>query len=69
MVVDKKASLILLNKIFVNQNYFILMSKGGLRSGTAPTMLCVGLGAAARICMEELDYDYKRISMLSNDYE
>ena len=38
---------------------------GGLRSGTLPTMLCVGLGAAAKISMEEMDYDYKRISMLS----
>ena len=36
-----------------------------LNSGTAPTMLCVGLGAAARISMEEMAYDYKRISMLS----
>lgn len=36
-----------------------------MRSGTLPTMLCVGLGAAARISMEEMDYDYKRISMLS----
>lgn len=46
-----------------------LMSGGGqergMRSGTVPTMLSVGLGAAARISMEELEYDHKRISMLS----
>ncbi len=39
--------------------------KGGLRSGTVPTMLAVGLGAASRIAMEEMEYDYKRTSMLS----
>jgi cysteine desulfurase len=49
-----------------------LMSGGGqergMRSGTVPTMLSVGLGAAARISMEELEYDHKRISMLSKRY-
>lgn len=37
----------------------------GLRSGTVPTHLAVGLGAAARICQEEMQYDHERISRLS----
>ena len=37
----------------------------GLRSGTVPTHLAVGLGAAARVCQEEMQYDHERISRLS----
>lgn len=46
-----------------------MMSGGGqergLRSGTLPAPLCVGLGAAAKICQDEMEYDHKRISELS----
>ncbi|KAJ3206496.1 cysteine desulfurase, partial [Clydaea vesicula] len=38
----------------------------GMRSGTVPTPLCVGIGEACKIAAEELDYDSKRIKMLSN---
>ncbi|KAJ3297085.1 hypothetical protein HDU79_004692 [Rhizoclosmatium sp. JEL0117] len=38
----------------------------GLRSGTVPAGLCVGFGEACRVAQEELEYDSKRIKMLSN---
>ncbi|KAM3418833.1 hypothetical protein BST61_g4797 [Cercospora zeina] len=38
----------------------------GLRSGTLAPPLIIGMGEAARICTEELEYDHKRISELSN---
>ncbi|GAB5355130.1 hypothetical protein AAMO2058_000179700 [Amorphochlora amoebiformis] len=37
----------------------------GLRSGTLPTALCVGLGAAARVCAEEMENDSEWITYLS----
>ncbi|KAJ8600793.1 hypothetical protein CTAYLR_010472 [Chrysophaeum taylorii] len=37
----------------------------GLRSGTLPTALCVGLGAAARICREEMERDAAHVLELS----
>ncbi|KAI8887090.1 cysteine desulfurase, partial [Backusella circina FSU 941] len=37
----------------------------GLRSGTIPTNLCVGLGEACRIASEEMEYEHERISRLS----
>lgn len=37
----------------------------GMRSGTVPTNLAVGLGAAAQVCLEEMKYDSERISKLS----
>jgi len=38
----------------------------GLRSGTLAPPLAVGFGEAARICKEEMEYDSKRITTLSN---
>lgn len=38
----------------------------GLRSGTVPTPLAVGLGAACEIAQQEMEYDHKRVSMLAN---
>ncbi|CAL1532760.1 unnamed protein product [Lymnaea stagnalis] len=38
----------------------------GMRSGTVPTPLVVGLGAACQLAQEEMDYDAKRIGALSN---
>ncbi|KAL3316744.1 cysteine desulfurase [Cichlidogyrus casuarinus] len=38
----------------------------GLRSGTVPTPLAVGLGAACEICMNEMEQDTKKITELSN---
>ncbi|EME49143.1 hypothetical protein DOTSEDRAFT_68023 [Dothistroma septosporum NZE10] len=38
----------------------------GLRSGTLAPPLIIGMGEAARICNEEMKYDTKRISTLSN---
>mmetsp|Transcript_14833 Transcript_14833/g.59405 ORF Transcript_14833/g.59405 Transcript_14833/m.59405 type:complete len:480 (-) Transcript_14833:80-1519(-) len=37
----------------------------GLRSGTLPTALCVGLGKAAAVCAEEMAYDHAHVSKLS----
>ncbi|EDV29074.1 uncharacterized protein TRIADDRAFT_18881 [Trichoplax adhaerens] len=37
----------------------------GIRSGTVPTPLVVGLGTACDIAQEEMEYDHKRISSLS----
>lgn len=38
----------------------------GLRSGTVPTPLAVGLGAACNIAQQEMEYDHERVSMLAN---
>ncbi|CAN9511984.1 unnamed protein product [Ophioblennius macclurei] len=38
----------------------------GLRSGTVPTPLAVGLGAACSIALQEMEYDHQRVSMLAN---
>ncbi|XP_064640400.1 cysteine desulfurase-like [Lineus longissimus] len=38
----------------------------GMRSGTVPTNLTVGLGAACEIAQQEMQYDQKRISYLSH---
>lgn len=37
----------------------------GLRSGTVPAPLVVGLGAAAELCQQEMEYDAKWINFLS----
>ena len=41
----------------------------GIRSGTVPTPLAVGLGEACRIAMEEMEYDSKHISRLSKRFK
>ncbi|XP_075995043.1 cysteine desulfurase isoform X2 [Genypterus blacodes] len=38
----------------------------GLRSGTVPTPLAVGLGAACSIAQQEMEYDHRRVSMLAD---
>ncbi|KFD65996.1 hypothetical protein M514_03174 [Trichuris suis] len=38
----------------------------GLRSGTVPTPLVVGLGAACRICRDEMEFDYAHVKRLSD---
>lgn len=38
----------------------------GLRSGTVPAPLCVGLGEAARIAKQEMAFDTKHVKMLSD---
>jgi len=38
----------------------------GLRSGTLPTHLVVGLGRAAELCLNDIQYDYAHVSRLSN---
>ncbi|RMB95511.1 hypothetical protein DUI87_27620 [Hirundo rustica rustica] len=37
----------------------------GLRSGTVPTPLAVGLGAACEVAQQEMEYDHKRILQLA----
>merc|ERR1712062_776466 len=41
----------------------------GLRSGTVPTPLAVGLGEACRIAKEEMEYDHAYISKLSERFK
>lgn len=36
----------------------------GIRSGTVPTPLVVGMGAACELAMKEMEYDHRRISVL-----
>ncbi|KAL9056438.1 MAG: hypothetical protein Q9162_002919 [Coniocarpon cinnabarinum] len=38
----------------------------GLRSGTLAPPLAIGMGEAARLCLQEMEYDHQRISYLSN---
>ncbi|XP_076860539.1 cysteine desulfurase [Brachyhypopomus gauderio] len=38
----------------------------GLRSGTVPTPLVVGLGAACEIAQQEMEYDHNRVSELAS---
>ncbi|XP_031827752.1 nfs1 cysteine desulfurase isoform X1 [Nomia melanderi] len=38
----------------------------GMRSGTVPAPLVVGLGAACELAQSEMEYDHKYITMLSN---
>ncbi|KAJ8259197.1 hypothetical protein COCON_G00182090 [Conger conger] len=40
----------------------------GLRSGTVPTPLAVGLGAACEIAQQEMQYDHRYISALANRF-
>ena len=40
----------------------------GMRSGTVPTTLVVGLGKAAEIAMQDMDKDYKHIKKLSDKF-
>jgi cysteine desulfurase len=40
----------------------------GLRSGTLAPALCVGFGAAARICSEDMAYDSEWVNYLSNKF-
>ncbi|XP_039260083.2 cysteine desulfurase-like isoform X2 [Styela clava] len=41
----------------------------GVRSGTVPTPLIIGFGAACALCQEEMTYDHERISYLSHRLE
>jgi cysteine desulfurase len=38
----------------------------GLRSGTLSTALCVGLGEAARVAIQEMSYDHQHVTELAN---
>lgn len=38
----------------------------GMRSGTVPHVLAVGLGAACEVAQEEMEYDHKRVTELSD---
>eukprot|EP00915_Cephaloidophora_sp_WS-2016_P001128 GHVH01001551.1.p1 GENE.GHVH01001551.1~~GHVH01001551.1.p1 ORF type:complete len:497 (-),score=70.96 GHVH01001551.1:88-1578(-) len=40
--------------------------EGGLRSGTVPSVLVIGMGKAAQLCSEEMGADHEWISSLSN---
>lgn len=38
----------------------------GIRSGTVPAPLAIGIGAACNICQQDMEFDTEHISMLSN---
>jgi cysteine desulfurase len=40
----------------------------GMRSGTVPTPLAVGLGKASALALDEMDKDYRHIKALSNQF-
>jgi len=40
----------------------------GMRSGTVPTPLVVGLGKACELCNEEMEYDLKHVRRLANRF-
>src|SRR5690606_11074427 len=40
----------------------------GLRSGTGPTPLIVGLGEACEVAARDIDYDYKHVVKLANHF-
>ncbi|XP_063684948.1 cysteine desulfurase-like [Bolinopsis microptera] len=40
----------------------------GMRSGTVPTHLCVGLGAACSLAQQEISYDHDYVKMLSDRF-
>ncbi|XP_062842629.1 cysteine desulfurase, mitochondrial isoform X2 [Trichomycterus rosablanca] len=40
----------------------------GLRSGTVPTPLAVGLGAACELAQQEMEYDHVRVSVLADRF-
>ena len=37
----------------------------GIRSGTVPAPLAIGLGAACKVCKDDMDFDSQHISWLS----
>ena len=41
----------------------------GLRSGTLAPALCVGMGAAAEVCAQEMEYDRKWIQYLADRFK
>jgi cysteine desulfurase len=38
----------------------------GMRSGTLSPALCVGMGTAARLCLEDMHHDTEWVTFLSN---
>lgn len=40
----------------------------GLRSGTLAPHLCVGLGEAARLAIQEMEYDHEHILKLNRKF-
>ncbi|PFX17454.1 Cysteine desulfurase, mitochondrial [Stylophora pistillata] len=47
------------------ERYSTFLALRGMRSGTVPHVLAVGLGAACEVALEELEYDHKRVTELS----
>ena len=41
-------------------------SQRGIRSGTVPAPLIIGLGAACQICMEDMEFDHAHVEALSD---
>jgi cysteine desulfurase len=52
---------------------FNITSQGGqergLRSGTLAPALCVGMGEAAKICMNDMDFDRQWVEYLSKKFK
>ena len=45
---------------------FMYPKERGLRSGTVPTPLVVGLGAACELANREMEYDHQHVQRLSD---
>ena len=45
---------------------YIFQKERGLRSGTVPTPLVVGLGAACELANREMEYDHQHVQRLSD---
>ena len=46
--------------------YIYCQKERGLRSGTVPTPLVVGLGAACELANREMEYDHQHVQRLSD---
>jgi cysteine sulfinate desulfinase/cysteine desulfurase-like protein len=61
-----------LYSLFINRCLSLSLSllsceqERGLRSGTLAPPLCVGMGAAAEVCMQDMEHDTQWITYLSN---
>ena len=46
--------------------FIFFQKERGLRSGTVPTPLVVGLGAACELANREMEYDHQHVQRLSD---
>lgn len=56
----------MIDLLFIIMLCYLGGQERGLRSGTLAPALCVGFGAAAQICQEDMSFDKEWIEYLSN---